>query len=77
MLQTMLIKLGFALFQFLPLERIVDKVLTGGCVCDFPLPTPDVLVHARPSDNRYIPTCSPHLIGVKIPYNQGGPSCPS
>ena len=29
MLQTMLIKLGFALFQLLPLERIVAKVLTA------------------------------------------------
>jgi hypothetical protein len=73
----MLIKLGFALFQLLPLERIVAKVLTGGCVCDFPLPTPDVLVHARPSDNRYIPACALRPIGVKIPYNQGGSPCPS
>ncbi len=29
MLHTMLIKLGFALFQLLPLERIVAKVLTA------------------------------------------------
>ena len=29
MLQTMLIKLGFALFKLLPLEQIVAKVLTA------------------------------------------------
>ena len=29
MLQTVLIKLGFALFQLLPLKRIVAKVLTA------------------------------------------------
>jgi len=55
MLQTMLIKIGLSIFKWLPLERIVAKVLTAAIECHRSLK----MYHLRSIQN--VPPMSPFV----------------